>query len=451
MYDGAGAFPVKVYWDGGAVDGYAKGGLVDEAHSIKEAGRGGDSVVVHINRDELEQLRQEWGEPTINPETGMPEFFLGGLGKLLKKVGKVALPIAGIAANFIPGIGPLASAAIGAATGAGGSLLNGGGLKGALTGGLMGALPGALKGIGGVAPAAATTAAGAGAGTAGTAMSNAAQTALKAVPAAAGSAASPLALSPLLSTPITSATQIAPTLAAAQGVTPAATTAAPAVTTVAPTAPAARPNFWNRNFSPFGLNTGIPNKFAVPALGLGAIALAGGFKSPKEDPAQSADQFFGQSVNKSSGPGAAASPRPLAVNNRPTEDYARAGYMPEYQYYGMAKGGEVPPMAARPPAKRGKRPPAKKPSAPPAAPSLAVQGPGDGRDDQIDAKLSDGEYVMDAETVSMLGNGSNQAGAKALDGLRVNLRKHKGSKLAKGKISPNAKQPGAYMKGSARG
>lgn len=77
--------------------------------------------------------------------------------------------------------------------------------------------------------------------------------------------------------------------------------------------------------------------------------------------------------------------------------------------------------------------------------SFAVGGPGDGRDDKIPAMLSDGEYVMDAETVAMLGNGSNKAGAKALDRFRVNIRKQKGRELAKGSISANAKQPEAYL------
>lgn len=74
-----------------------------------------------------------------------------------------------------------------------------------------------------------------------------------------------------------------------------------------------------------------------------------------------------------------------------------------------------------------------------------VKGPGTGRSDEIPAQLSDGEYVMDAETVAMLGDGSSDAGAKKLDTLRENLRKHKGRTLAKGKFSPDAKQPAQYM------
>lgn len=76
-----------------------------------------------------------------------------------------------------------------------------------------------------------------------------------------------------------------------------------------------------------------------------------------------------------------------------------------------------------------------------------VQGPGTGRSDEIDAKLSNGEYVMDAETVAMLGDGSSEAGARKLDELRANLRRHKGKVLAKGKFSPNAKEPDQYMRG----
>lgn len=79
--------------------------------------------------------------------------------------------------------------------------------------------------------------------------------------------------------------------------------------------------------------------------------------------------------------------------------------------------------------------------------SFAVGGPGDGREDKIPAMLSDGEYIIDAETVALLGNGSSKAGAKALDGFRVNVRKQKGRKLATGKFSDDAKRPEQYLKG----
>jgi hypothetical protein len=76
---------------------------------------------------------------------------------------------------------------------------------------------------------------------------------------------------------------------------------------------------------------------------------------------------------------------------------------------------------------------------------VTPDGEGDGRSDHVEARLSPGEYVMDAESVSMLGNGDNDAGARKLDGMRKSIRKQKGKALAKGKFSPNAKDPMEYL------
>jgi hypothetical protein len=78
--------------------------------------------------------------------------------------------------------------------------------------------------------------------------------------------------------------------------------------------------------------------------------------------------------------------------------------------------------------------------------SMLAQGGGSGRDDTIDARLSDGEYIMDAETVAMLGDGSTKEGARKLDEMRSQLRQHKGKALSRGKISPDAKSPLMYLK-----
>lgn len=72
-------------------------------------------------------------------------------------------------------------------------------------------------------------------------------------------------------------------------------------------------------------------------------------------------------------------------------------------------------------------------------------GAGDGRSDHVEAMLSPGEWVADAETVSMLGNGDNEAGARRLDGMRKKLRMQKGKALAKGKFSADAKSPEEYL------
>ena len=80
--------------------------------------------------------------------------------------------------------------------------------------------------------------------------------------------------------------------------------------------------------------------------------------------------------------------------------------------------------------------------------SMKIGGGADGRSDDVNAVLSDGEYVMDAESVAMLGNGSSKAGAAKLDQMRSKIRQHKGQALAHGKISPNAKSPLSYLKGA---
>lgn len=75
-----------------------------------------------------------------------------------------------------------------------------------------------------------------------------------------------------------------------------------------------------------------------------------------------------------------------------------------------------------------------------------VRGPGGPRDDRIKALLSDGEYVIDAETVSLLGDGSTEKGAQRLDEFRSNVRRHKGEHLARGKFSADAKPPESYLR-----
>lgn len=74
-----------------------------------------------------------------------------------------------------------------------------------------------------------------------------------------------------------------------------------------------------------------------------------------------------------------------------------------------------------------------------------VAGAGTGRSDEIDAKLSDGEYVIDAEVVALIGDGSTEAGAAKLDEMVQAIRRHKGKALAKGKFSPDARSPLEYI------
>lgn len=80
-------------------------------------------------------------------------------------------------------------------------------------------------------------------------------------------------------------------------------------------------------------------------------------------------------------------------------------------------------------------------------PERYVDGPGSGREDLIPAMLSDGEYVIDAETLALLGDGSTKEGARRMDRFRAKIRQHKGRALSRGRISPNAKSPEEYMGG----
>lgn len=74
-----------------------------------------------------------------------------------------------------------------------------------------------------------------------------------------------------------------------------------------------------------------------------------------------------------------------------------------------------------------------------------VMGEGDGQSDDIPAMLADGEYVIDAETVAQLGNGSSKAGSDMLDKFREEIRAHKRSAPVD-KIPPASKSPLQYLK-----
>ena len=57
-------------------------------------------------------------------------------------------------------------------------------------------------------------------------------------------------------------------------------------------------------------------------------------------------------------------------------------------------------------------------------------------EDDTPAALSEGEYVVPADVVSMLGDGNTDAGAKVLEQFIAKIRKDKGKHLAKGKQAP---------------
>jgi len=77
--------------------------------------------------------------------------------------------------------------------------------------------------------------------------------------------------------------------------------------------------------------------------------------------------------------------------------------------------------------------------------------PGGGRADDVPAMLSEGEYVIPADIVAMIGDGNTDAGVQALDTLVDNIRRnYKGSaarpvdnQALKGPMNAQGTPPGA--------
>jgi len=73
-----------------------------------------------------------------------------------------------------------------------------------------------------------------------------------------------------------------------------------------------------------------------------------------------------------------------------------------------------------------------------------VKGGGTGTSDSVPAMLANGEFVIPADVVSSLGDGSNDSGAKILDEFLVTIREHKQSHDAK-HLPPDSKGPLGYL------
>jgi len=73
-----------------------------------------------------------------------------------------------------------------------------------------------------------------------------------------------------------------------------------------------------------------------------------------------------------------------------------------------------------------------------------VKGNGDGTSDSVPAMLANGEFVLSADVVSDIGNGSNDAGAKILDEFMRTIREHKRNADAR-QLPPDSKGPLAYL------
>ena len=116
------------------VQNFAQGGIAElpqmqaVAAEIARMGRNGDSMLAHITPQEAMMLRREGGSGTINPYTGLPEFFLKKVFKAVKNTVKrvtnvvkkfakstVGRIVIGVAAGMI--LGPAAIGFLQGATG----------------------------------------------------------------------------------------------------------------------------------------------------------------------------------------------------------------------------------------------------------------------------------------------------------------------------------------------
>ena len=510
------------YRDRMSAQGYARGGLKVAARQLQAAGRGGDSMLAHINPREAEMLRRMGGSGTVNPNTGLREYKSG------KQILGAVLPIA---LNFIvPGIGGMIGSALGAtgtaATMLGGAVLGGvssaiaggdplkgavlGGLGGgfgealgstvapslgstaqgylgnALVGGVSGALTGqgfgkgALMGLAGNALGSATQgvgegAFGAGFGAAGKMAGNMLTAGFKPREALLGGALSGLATGltykpaeTTLGSGLKPSDRVVEGLKAPPGQNAEMTRLGTTnyMTGEQGIIPGQAPQL-------VGEGAALGLKAPADALKLNLPAIQGTTTTPAAGGSSLGLKDLGTLALVSS----LASSRPPAVNdaiksmspeqqeyfNRPgvTWDWdkmqadANAQNMSLSQFMasnwpsitGYAQGNTDARQGAYVVKARGGMYAAG--GGPLNVMARLVRGGGSGRDDTINARLSDGEYVMDAETVAMLGDGSTDEGARRLDRMRSQLRKHKGKTLAKGKFSPNAKSPLAYLKGAA--
>ena len=76
--------------------------------------------------------------------------------------------------------------------------------------------------------------------------------------------------------------------------------------------------------------------------------------------------------------------------------------------------------------------------------STYIQGRGDGTSDQIPAMVANSEYVLPADVVSALGNGSSESGADILDQFIQSIRAHKHSNPPS-ELPPESKGPLEYL------
>lgn len=74
------------------------------AQNIAAHGRGGDTMLAHITPEEAALLKSLGGSGTINPDTGLPEFFWKGLRSIVNTVGDAVSGVVGGVGDVVEGV-----------------------------------------------------------------------------------------------------------------------------------------------------------------------------------------------------------------------------------------------------------------------------------------------------------------------------------------------------------
>lgn len=125
-------------------EGMKEGGLASVAKTLESKGRGEDSMLIHMSPNEIAGLQAAaesmGGTLTINPETGLPEAdIFNRIGKGFKKLAKnpiVRTAVAALAAPYLPPIFGSTAITAGLLTGAG-TMIGGGNFQQGVQSGLM--------------------------------------------------------------------------------------------------------------------------------------------------------------------------------------------------------------------------------------------------------------------------------------------------------------------------
>jgi hypothetical protein len=426
--------------------------LHDLAIQIKSKGRGDDTMLVHMTPGEVHGLQSlalsHGGSLTINPDTGLPEAgFLKSLLPML--IGAVLTPLTGGLINpmtaglLVGGVEGLRTGDIGKGLMAGLGAYGGAGLSAGLSG--LGAAKAAStagsSSLSSLLPSSGTVASNFG-GMAG-ALGQAAPTAGAAGAAGAGAASPSFStigqgLRSLGNAPLEGIKQIGQTMGAKQvGALGASVAGAMSQPGKVPDMVKPETSFYNTTYSPGTVNPkfGQPGESYFVGQGYGPGTRSKTYQEPAYVPPPGSQpqpsgmltpDYLANYMQQPSFNAAEGGPVPMPVPSYPMSGITQPGYsqplnfsrptevLQDYepkvdtatgQQIGMAGGG----LASLGTYSDG---------------GQLLKGPGDGMSDDIPAMiegeqpqkaaLADGEFVVPADVVSGIGNGSTEAGSRRL-------------------------------------